>query len=114
MIQRCGIILLDKTEIIIRIYEVDHKEWRLLQYQSTQLQMSSEEKAPKVELIVESLADFLVSDNSSHVSEWKVSARGLDYAMTKLISAAIGLNIENLTTLREQELLCKGLFTELW
>jgi hypothetical protein len=114
MLDRYGIILLDKTEIIIRVYEVDQKEWRLLQYQSTQLEKSDDDNGPKTETVIEILADFLVSDNGSHVSEWRVSARGISYPSVKQISSATGMNIETISLLREQELLCKGLFTELW
>lgn len=111
MIQRCGIILLDKTEITIRIYEIDHSEWKLLQYQNTQLHSSND--TPDITTIIEPLADFLISDGAS-VSEWRIAARGLPSSEVKLVSAAIGLTIETISPLREQELISKGLFTELW
>lgn len=109
MIQRCGIILLDTTEITIRIYEIDHTEWRLLQYQNTQLQHVNKQLTE----IIEILADFLAEDGTS-VSEWKVAARGIPSFTVEHISSAIGMSIEIITPLREQELLSKGLFTELW
>lgn len=111
MIQRVGIFLLEKSEVIIRIYEVDEKEWRLLHYQCIQLQSVNEKHTT---LIIESLADFLTSNDGMHVSEWKLAARGVSHEDIAQVSSAIGLHIETITPLREQELLCKGLFTELW
>jgi hypothetical protein len=109
MIQRCGVIFIENTEITIRIYEIDQTEWRLLQYQNTQLQ---QEKNQMTE-IVEILADFLAEDGSA-VSEWKIAARGIPSSTIQHISSAIGMSIEIITPLREQEIISKGLFTELW
>ncbi len=114
MTQRFGIILLEKNEIIIRIYEADNKEWKLQQYQSIQLKISSDDESTKTTILIESLADFLASEDAGHVNEWKVSARELPYSSTQQASLALGLHIEELSPLREQELLCKGIFTELW
>jgi hypothetical protein len=111
MIQRVGILLLEKSEVVIRIYEVDEKEWRLLHYQCIQLQSPDGKHST---LIIESLADFLASNDSMQVSEWKLAARGISHEDTAQISSAVGLHIESINPLREQELLCKGLFTELW
>ena len=109
MIQRYGIILLDTTEITIRIYEVSHTEWRLLQYQNTQLKHAEKQMTE----IIETLADFLVEDGTA-VSEWKIAARGISSSTIHHVSSAIGMNIEIITPLREQEIISKGLFTELW
>jgi hypothetical protein len=108
MIQRYGIVLLDATEITIRIYEVDHTEWKLLQYQNTQLQHENKETE-----IIGILADFLAEDGAS-VSEWKIAAREIPSSIIRQVSSAIGMSIEIITPLREQEIISKGLFTELW
>ncbi len=114
MKRQFGIILLETNEIIIRIYEADSMEWKLRHYQSMQLKLPSNDDHTKATLIIESLADFLADENDSHISEWKTSSRGISHAITQQVASALGLSIENLSPLREQELLCKGIFTELW
>jgi hypothetical protein len=114
MIQKFGVILLEKPEIIIRIYEADNKEWRLIHYQSIPMQFSLHDEELSTRATIMTLSEFLISSDAEHVTEWKTCARGFNHRLIREISLTLGLTIENLTVLREQELLCKGMFTELW
>ena len=117
MIHVYGIILLEKTEIVIRIYEVNKKEWKLIHYQNYDLQpyaTSADTKKSLAEEVNAVLASFFTTDNARYVTQWKTGARGLTQPTLNYISSSLGLEIDNLTPTREQELLCKGLFTELW
>lgn len=137
MINIYGILLLEKTEIIIRIYEVSKREWKLIHYQNFTLkqrttpavhqtigsevidreaqtepaQARRESLAEEISII---LADFFTTDNARYVTQWKTGAKGISQSTLNFISSSLGLEIENLSLHREQELLCKGLFTELW
>jgi hypothetical protein len=114
MKQKYGIILLDINEIIIRIYEADDKEWKLLHYHDTHLDKIKEKIPIEAGDIARIIADFLTTESAQHVIEWKMCARQLPQAFIHKIATATGLTIENLSPLREQELLSKGIFTELW
>lgn len=113
MKQKFGIILLENMQLIIRIYEADNAEWRLLHYHDNDFPFEKDE-AKKAIAISQKIADFLTTEPAQHVVEWKTCARQLPQPVVNKISSVTGLPIENLTPLREQELLCKGIFTELW
>ena len=114
MRQKYGIILLERNEVVIRIYEADNKEWKLLHYQSKQIKKAIAPSYDEVVPIIEILNEFFSADYAQHVGDWKTCARFLPQPLVQTISSATGLSIENLTPLREQELICKGMFTELW
>lgn len=117
MILICGIILIEKTEIAIRIYEVNKTEWKLIHYQNFEMKFPhpsvtyQEEFANEISTV---LANFLTTEHASYVAQWKTGARNVSKSTLNRVSASLGLEIENLSGIREQELLCKGLFTELW
>jgi hypothetical protein len=110
---RIGILLLEKTEIIIRIYEADDRTWRLLYYQSIEIEQPKTDDLDS-SIFIEAIAEFLITEQAQIVNEWRASARGFPTSTLQQISVAIGFNFDNLTPLREQELICKGMFTELW
>ena len=116
MIHIYGIILLEKTEIVIRIYEVNKVTWKLIHYQNYQTfpKSSGDNHKTLAEEISTILANYFTTDNARYVTQWKTGARNIPPAAINYISASLGLEIENITPHREQELLCKGLFTELW
>lgn len=114
MKRKCGIILLERNEIIIRIYEADGQQWRLLYYQSKQVAYSENHSQDEILAIVEALSECFSANYAQSIGEWKTCARFLPQVVIQTISKATGLAFENLTRLREQELLCKGMFTELW
>jgi hypothetical protein len=114
MKRRYGVILLDSTELIFRIYEADDKEWKLVHYHSAKLFTMTPEGEIRVTDIMEVIAEFLTTQYAQHIAEWKVCSRHIPTAITEELERGIGFKIENITPLREQELLCKGMFTELW
>jgi hypothetical protein len=114
MKQKYGILLFELDEVVIRIYESDDGHWKLLHYQSEEIAILKNRSNDKIVDIVEILTEYFSSDFAQHVGEWRTCARFLPQPFIQAISKATGLTIENLTHLREQELLCKGMFTELW
>ncbi|MEK7571494.1 MAG: hypothetical protein AAB553_04405 [Patescibacteria group bacterium] len=110
MKQKCGIIFLDASEVIVRIYEVTDKEWSLFYFHTTTLQF----KTIRSLHVTEILADFFLTKPAQEVNDWKICTRQLSLALTNEVSLATGMQIERLTPIREQELLCRGMFTELW
>lgn len=118
MIHIYGIILLEKSEITIRIYEVNKTEWKLIHYQNFPITLSTKNMLDNpshlAETISSVLADFFTTANARYVTQWKTGAKGIPPEAINYISSSLGLEIDKLTPLREQELLCKGLFTELW
>jgi hypothetical protein len=109
-----GILLLDKAEIVLRIYQTDGKQWRLLHYISNDLAEKKAEADITALDITEVIIDFFSKNVTQNVSEWKICSRGFSPEMLKPVSDATGFRIERLERIREQELLCKGMFTELW
>jgi hypothetical protein len=109
-----GIILVDSTEIILRVYQVDDKKWQLLHYDSQDLIDRKPEKDVTPYNIAEVIADFFSITYAQKVIEWRICAREISKEKTAEIALAIGLRIDYLDRRRQQELICKGLFTELW
>lgn len=114
MKQRYGVILLERTEVVIRIYEVANTQWKLLKYYNKQIAQTPNDPDREVTLILETLNECLLAEYAQHIADWRTCARFLPQPLLQIISQATGFKIENLTHLREQELLCKGMFTELW
>jgi hypothetical protein len=111
---RYGVILLDSTEIIFRIYEATDQEWKLVHYHSAKLFTMSDDGEIRVTDVMEVIAEFLTTQYAQHIAEWKVCSRHLPASIIEDLTKGLGFKIENITPLREQELLCKGMFTELW
>jgi hypothetical protein len=114
MRQRFGIILLDSTEIIFRIYEANNKEWKLVHYHSAKLFTMTPEGEIRTADILEVIAEFLTTQYAQHIAEWKICSRHLPQPMIHDVEKGVGFKVEIISPLREQELLCKGMFTELW
>ena len=62
----------------------------------------------------EILIKFFTTEHGLHVAAWKVCSHMIPQSIVNEISDAIGIPIENISPLREQELLCKGMFAERW
>lgn len=107
MKERYGIIFVDRTQVILRVYETDNKEWKLLQYQERELTIEKND-------IADVITELLSLPYSQHIAEWKACSRNLSETLLSNITLATGLQVERLSKLREQELICKGVFTELW
>lgn len=114
MRHRYGIILLDSTELIFRIYEADNKEWKLVHYHSAKLFTMTPEGEIKSADILEVIAEFLTTQYAQHIAEWKICSRHIPASLIQDVEKGVGFKIEAITPLREQELLCKGMFTEFW
>ena len=114
MRQRYGILLLDNNEIVFRIYEVVGSDWKLLHVHSTQLETTHFSQRADTTYIMERIAEFFSTEPAQHIAEWKNASRNLPQEVTHEIAHGLGITIETITPDREQELLCKGLFTELW
>lgn len=115
MKQLFGILLLEKTEVTLRVYEANEREWKLLNYQNKPVLNGKNDTTDIIAaLYTEIIAELLLSHYTQNISEWKVCSRNISQPVIRIISSATGFAIEDLTLLREQELLCKGMFTELW
>ena len=113
MIERYGILLLDDAEIILRVYENTSDTSSLIYFISKNLDayLINEKDANAITL---ALADLFASTYTEHIGEWRICARNITKTLADEIQRLTGLPIEYLTTSREQELLCKGMFSELW
>jgi hypothetical protein len=109
-----GIILVDGSEIILRVYQTDGKSWQLMHYTSRDLLDKKIEKNVTAYDIAEVIADFFSTTYTQKVIEWRICARGHTRETVAEIAQATGLRVEHVLRNREQELLCKGLFTEFW
>lgn len=111
MVDSYGVLLLDGSEVIIRIYRVENDEWKLNYYFTRSM---PSEKELSVRDLAEVLAEVFTTAEARDVIEWKICSRGINDEIIHNASTAIGIQIEALNKAREQELLSKGMFTELW
>lgn len=114
MIETFGIIFVDNTEIVLRIYNIEKKQWQLIHYASHDLLDQKREKMITPYTIAEAIADLFSTTYTQKVIEWKICTRGISRDSAAEIAHATGMKVEHLERIREQELLCKGLFTEFW
>lgn len=112
MVERYGIILIDEFEFILRIYETTNKDWKLIYYFSKTFTGIPPAALPGT--ISATIASLFSDKYTQHIAEWKLSARQAPALITNEVEQLIGVKTECLSPQREQELLCKGLFTELW
>lgn len=109
-----GIILVDGTEIILRVYQTDGKIWQIIHTTTRDLLDNNREKAVTAYDIAEVIADLFATTQTQKVIEWRICTRFQPRDTVVEIAHATGLRIEPLERSREQELLCKGMFTEFW
>ncbi len=114
MRHRYGIIFIDSTETIFRIYESDGTDWKLLYYHSAKLFTLTPDGEIQAIDILQVIAEFMTSQYAQHIAEWRACSRNIPPPLFKALTRGLGFKIENITLLREQELICKGIFTELW
>jgi len=113
MREKYGIVFIDGEEVVVRVYETDNKHWRLISYLKKEVYLETlPEKNPAA--FAEAIADLFSSQTVQHIAEWRAFARALPDAVVCELSSATSLHIELLSKPREQELLCKGMFTEFW
>jgi hypothetical protein len=111
MCQRYGIIFLDDTELIFRIYETTDHEWKLFHYHSSVLPARKKLSATA---ILEIIGNFFTSEYAQHIDEWKMCSRHHTKKLARELSKVLSITVEDISLHREQELICKGMFTELW
>jgi hypothetical protein len=110
MTGRYGVIFLDETEIIFRIYETTECEWKLSHYHSS-LFLSHETQTND---ILEIIGNFFATEYAQHITEWKMCSRHHPKKILNELARTLAIPIEDISLHREQELICKGMFTELW
>jgi hypothetical protein len=111
MDRRFGVILLDDTEIIFRIYETTDHEWRLYHYHSSFLPPA---KMLNTTAILEIIGNFFLTEYAQHIGQWHICSRHHPKKLVRELSRTLAITVEDISLHREQELLCKGMFTELW
>ena len=109
-----GIILIDGTEIILRVYKTDGTVWQIIYKTIRDLLDKKREKEVTAYDLAEVIADLFSTTYTQKVIEWRIFARDLPRDTVVEIAQATGLRVELLDRSREQELLCKGMFTEFW
>lgn len=114
MIELFGIIFVDDTEIVLRIYSIEKRNWQLVHYTSQDLLDNRREATISAYDIAEVIVFLFSQSYSQKVVEWKICARGITKATAAEIAHATGIKVEHLQRIREQELICKGLFSEFW
>jgi hypothetical protein len=108
-----GILLLDKTEIVLRVYQIDGTEWRLFNYFKKSLLPETPQKEVG-DIFSHIVKEVLSSSFTQQVSTWRLCSRGINKPVLTQVARRIGMSIEPLTYPREQEPISKGMFTELW
>lgn len=107
---RYGVIFLDEAEIIFRIYETTEREWKLSHYHSSLLASES----IQTDDILEIIGNFFSTEYAQHIAEWKMCSRNHPKKILNELARTLAIPIEDISLHREQELICKGMFTELW
>jgi len=107
MVAHVGVILIEREEISMHVYQIDGNcHFLLLSNQHYPL--------PPVHMeIVNVIAEFLTIGSGYQIEEWKICLRFNSPIIAKQIFSATGLQIESLTLAREQELLLRGMTSEM-
>src|SRR6266404_9498207 len=109
MSERYGVILLDDTEIIFRIYETTDHEWKLYHYHSSLLPSSN---ALEATAVLEIIGNFFLTEYAQHIAQWHMCSRRQPKKLVRELTRVLAITVEDISLHREQELLCKGMFTE--
>jgi len=112
MTAQSGVILLDKNEVIIRVYKKDTSAWQTIYNQNFDLETFNKHFTVEASQIIEIIAQISLSPETAGTESWQIGARNLPENVFKSIKEATGLPGEILTLEREQELICKGLLCE--
>lgn len=114
MSKRIGIILLDNIEVIVAIFTLNRSlKWEKIFYQTRDLTKFESHKQPDYLRIVEILAEILLFGLKLDIKNWKVLSRNISDEILKQIAQVTKLKIKKLNLALEQELLCKGVLSEL-
>lgn len=114
MDERYGVMLLDDNEVSVRVYTLVNYQWKLIHYVSKNLPLSKLESIPHTEALSRELSEIFSSPYLHHIAEWKLCARNVGSELVRTVQTITGLSIEYLNKVREQELISKGMFMEMW
>src|ERR1700748_1920888 len=100
MDNRHGVILLETTEVIFRIYEITDHEWKLSHYHSSLIPAYQQLESAT---ILEIIGSFFTTEYEQHIAVWKICSRHYPKALIRELSRAIDISIEDISLHREQE-----------
>lgn len=108
MIGRCGLVLLDWTEVVVRIYEQPEKGiWKTI-FATTHDLSTHPNVLSSPTPFIDVITDASKKGSALGVNFWEVYARYLPNQILYDITQTIAVPIKKLTLQQEQELLCKG------
>lgn len=114
MSREVGIILLDNTEVVVRLYALPtNGSWKLLHSATPDLTQFAAHKPVSHFDIIETIANTFHLAHQYHITSWKICARGLSPETLEQVLQVTNYTIEDLTLVREQDLLCRGILAEL-
>ena len=109
MKQGMGVILIDGLQVLARIYHPSRKyQWKLVDYQSRDLGYVKRNTVLETADFIETISQVFLSDKGRHIADWKILARHLPAFIIKDVRLATNFEVEELTLIREQELICLG------
>lgn len=112
--KRIGIILLDGTEVIVAIFAQSRSlKWEKLFFQVRALNTVNSQKQINYLAVVEKLAEVLLFGLKLNIRNWRVLSRHISAEILKQISQVTKLKIKTLDLVLEQELICRGVLSEL-
>lgn len=109
-----GVILIDASEIMLRVYGIENDAWQLLHAINLNVSIKKSPNTLTSSAVVETITEFFSLPYTQNVVEWKIGTVRLPKMMVDELAVATGLALEYLDPLRKKELLCKGMFMELW
>lgn len=110
MIPLLGIILIDKDEFVVKIYQsVEKGRWEVLHWQRYFMVSTKVWQASRV---IETVAEAFLSVSNLGIEEWVICSRGVPAKIIKDVSLAINIPIETLSPSREHDLFFNGLVYE--
>ncbi len=107
-----GVMLLDTKEVVLRIYQTNGTDWQLLHYSSKDIPVETQSSLD-VSLIT-IITSFMAESYTQQIIDWRICSKNLSQQTITTVAQATGFTIEAISPHREQELICKGMFTELW
>lgn len=114
MSKRIGVILLDGAEVVVAIFAQNRSlRWEKLFLQVRGLHTVNSQKQINYLAIVEKLAEVLLFGLKLNIKNWKVLSRNISDEILKQIAQVTKLKIKNLDLSIEQELICRGVLSEL-
>ena len=110
---RIGVILLDGTEVVVGIFALSREiKWTKLYYQVRTLAASEAQDQIDYLKILETLAEVLMFGIKLNIKNWKILSRNLEDRIVKQISLLSKLKIRKMDLKEEQELICRGVLSE--